>query len=218
LDFYNLTFLKFWSHLVKSSKSFCYMLMHVCRYETFGQEREGHVVRKRATVGCVLFGPRTIIVTKQHQQVQSYGSRGTKTAIATGMFERESPRRRVTKVRRQFMNSIINAQINFASRYKIYNYIDFSISSLLPFPSFFRENNFLDRKSGKGREKEKERERFIHPSLIAHTLRAPRALSAVHKQTVRIIWRKIKYRSRENRHDYRLRRRPIYTSIPLFRN
>lgn len=69
-----------------------------CRYETFGQEREGHVDRKRATVGRVLFGPRTIVVTKQHQQVQSYGSGGTKTAIATGVSERESPWWRVAKV------------------------------------------------------------------------------------------------------------------------
>lgn len=145
------------------------MLMHVCRYETFGQEREGHVVRKRATVGCVLFGPRTIIVTKQHQQVQSYGSRGTKTAIATGMFERESPRRRVTKVRRQFMNSIINAQINFASRYKIYNYIDFSISSP-PFPVFLPREQFSRQKEWE-RERERERERAVHSSVFnrAHT-------------------------------------------------
>lgn len=70
-----------------------------CRHETIGQEREGDADRERAAFGRVLFGSRTIIVTKQHQQVQSYGSRGTKTTIATGMLERESPRRSLTEVR-----------------------------------------------------------------------------------------------------------------------
>jgi hypothetical protein len=79
-----------------------------CRYEAFGQEREGHVERKRATIGRILLGSRTIIVTKQHQQVQSYGSRGTKTTVATGMSERESSRWRITKVRNLF--GIIGAQ------------------------------------------------------------------------------------------------------------
>lgn len=45
-----------------------------CRHETIGQEREGDADRERAAFGRVLFGSRTIIVTKQHQQVQSYGS------------------------------------------------------------------------------------------------------------------------------------------------
>lgn len=73
---------------------------HTCyRHETIGQEREGDADRERAAFGRVLFGSRTIIVTKQHQQVQSYGSRGTKTTIATGMLEREPPRRGLTEVR-----------------------------------------------------------------------------------------------------------------------
>lgn len=74
-------------------------LLPCCRHETIGQKREGDAEWERAAFGRVLFGSRTIIVTKQHQQVQSYGSRGTKTTIATGMLKREPPRRGLTEVR-----------------------------------------------------------------------------------------------------------------------
>lgn len=69
-----------------------------CRHETFGEKRKGHADRERTTFGRVLFGPRTIIVTQQHQQVQSYSSRGTETTLATGMSKCQSPRWCFTKV------------------------------------------------------------------------------------------------------------------------
>jgi len=104
---FNLSYEKFIIHSRKSLKSsrFETGTFLSSRYEAFGQEREGHVERKRATIGRILLGSRTIIVTKQHQQVQSYGSRGTKTTVATGMSERESSWWRIAKVRNGFQES-----------------------------------------------------------------------------------------------------------------
>lgn len=69
-----------------------------CRHEAVGPRRQDDAGGQRAALGRVLLGAGQAIAAEQHQQVQSHGGGGPETAVAPGMPERESARRRFTKV------------------------------------------------------------------------------------------------------------------------
>lgn len=62
----------------------------ICRYETIRSKRQSDADGERATVGCVLLSSRKVIVTQQHQQVQSHSSGSPTTAFTPGMPQCQS--------------------------------------------------------------------------------------------------------------------------------